>query len=195
MGREFELKFLTDNDTIAAIQKKYGEFTPISMETTYYDTPNGDLSARRITLRRRLENGLSVCTVKTPGDGHSRGEWDAEADTIRDAIPLLRAAGCTVDLETLTKAGISPICGARFIRLAKPLEAESCRVELALDQGCLMGGGKEIPLCEVEVELKSGDEAGAVAFARQLARDYGLQPEENSKFRRALVLAKGENHG
>ena len=68
-------------------------------------------------------------------------------------------------------------------------------MELALDQGCLMGGGKEIPLCEVEVELKSGDEAGAVAFARQLARDYGLQPEENSKFRRALALAKGENHG
>ena len=145
MGREFELKFSARPEQLAALREKFGDFCAISMETTYYDTPNGDLSARRITLRRRLENGLSVCTVKTPGDGHSRGEWDAEADTIRDAIPLLRAAGCTVDLETLTKAGISPICGARFIRLAKTLEAESCRVELALDQGCLMGGGKEIP--------------------------------------------------
>ena len=195
MGREFELKFRAMPEDLAKLRQRFGDFAAISMETTYYDTPAGDLAQGHITLRRRFENGLSVCTVKTPGDGHGRGEWDAEADTIQDAIPLLRRAGCGVDLDTLTKAGLLPICGARFTRLAKTLEAGNCRVELALDQGFLLGGGKEIPLCEVEVELKSGEETAAVAFARQLALEYGLEPEGKSKFRRALDLAKGENHG
>ena len=32
----------------------------------------------------------------------------------------------------------------------------------------------------------------AVAYARSLAEQYGLVPEENSKFRRALALSRGE---
>ena len=195
MGREFEMKFAAGPEQLDAIRQRFGDFCAISMETTYYDTPDGALSARRITLRRRLENGLSVCTVKTPGDGHGRGEWDAEAEKIEDAIPVLLEAGCTADLKALTKAGLVAICGARFTRLAKTLDLEGAQVELALDSGCLMGGGKEMPLCEVEVELKSGDEATAVAFANRLAREYGLRPEGASKFRRALALAKGEDHG
>lgn len=195
MGREFELKFGARPEQLAAIRAEFGDFCAISMETTYYDTPDGALSARRITLRRRLENGMSVCTVKTPGDGHGRGEWDAEAESIEDAIPRLLEAGCTADLKALTKAGLVAICGARFTRLARMLELEDAQVELALDSGCLMGAGKEMPLCEAEVELKSGDEATAVVFANRLAREYGLRPEGASKFRRALALAKGEDYG
>ena len=56
----------------------------------------------------------------------------------------------------------------------------------------MLGGGQEIPLCEVEVELKSGDPETAVAFATALAQRFGLEPEKKSKFRRALALAKGE---
>ena len=72
MGREFELKFRADAGTIALIREKYGSFTSISMETTYYDTPSGALSARHYTLRKRLENGESVCTLKTPAGDTAR---------------------------------------------------------------------------------------------------------------------------
>ena len=65
-------------------------------------------------------------------------------------------------------------------------------MELALDQGQLMGGGKSIPLCEVEVELKQGEPAALAAFAALLQSSYPLKPEKKSKFRRALSLAKGE---
>ena len=47
-------------------------------------------------------------------------------------------------------------------------------------------------LCEVEVELKSGSEAAAIALARELADNYGLKEENKSKFRRAMDLAQGE---
>ena len=66
MGREFELKYRADAAALAAIREEFGEFTSIAMETTYYDTPSGDLRRMRWTLRRRYENGISVCTVKTP---------------------------------------------------------------------------------------------------------------------------------
>ena len=57
MGREFELKFRATEAQQAAILEKYEGFRKIAMETTYYDTADRALSARRITLRQRKENG------------------------------------------------------------------------------------------------------------------------------------------
>ena len=74
----------------------------------------------------------------------------------------------------------------------KLLVMDGLTVELALDQGILLGGGKTVPLCEVEVELKSGTRQAADAFARYIAVRFGLVPESGSKFRRALALSKGE---
>ena len=65
-------------------------------------------------------------------------------------------------------------------------------VELAIDAGVLTGGGREIPLCEVEVELKSGSQDACDRYAEALATRFGLTPEPQSKFRRALALYKGE---
>ena len=192
MGREFELKYRATPAQQAAILKEYGDFTPITMETTYFDTLDGALSASRITLRRRFENGTSVCTVKTPADQHGRGEWETECDDIKAAIPILCKLGCPVDLTSLCEKGITPICGAKFTRLAKTLTLTHCTVELALDNGILTGGGKEISLCEVEVELKAGSEAAATDFARDFAARFGLPPEKKSKFKRALSLSRGD---
>ena len=61
-------------------------------------------------------------------------------------------------------------------------------MELALDEGALMGGGKTLPFAEIEVELKSGEEAAAIAFAETLARKFGLTPEPKSKAQRAMEL-------
>ena len=92
-------------------------------------------------------------------------------------------------MKELTKGGVRPLCGAKFTRLAKTLVLEACTVELALDRGYLTGGGKILPLGEVEVELKSGSEESATGFAEALAAQFGLTPEPRSKFARALHLA------
>ena len=191
MGREFELKYSATDDILKVVEKKYGGFTPISMETTYFDTPDGALAARHITLRRRMENGVSVCTVKTPLPDGSRGEWEILWQEPMTMAAALCDAGAPKELEALTGSGIIPVCGAKFTRLAKTVEAEGCQVEIALDRGILTGGGREEPLCELEVELKSGDETKAEEFARALAAEFGLRPENRSKFKRAQALAKG----
>ena len=189
MGREFELKFRSDADKIASIKEKYGDFNTISMETTYYDTPDRKLSERHCTLRRRMENETSVCTYKYPHKDGGRGEWEVEAASIEEGIIKLCDAGAGPELLYATVAGLVEVCGARFTRLAAPLEVPGATVELALDQGVLIGNGKELPFAEVEVELKEGTDEAAIAFAKALAEEFGLVPEGKSKFARAMALA------
>ena len=193
MSIEFELKYAATAAAQEAIAAAFpADYHAIAMETTYFDTPNGGLSARHITLRRRLENGLSVCTVKTPTPGLARGEWECECDDITEAIPTLCGLGAPRELLLLTADGVIPICGAKFTRRAAQISAEGAELELALDSGILLGGGREIPLCEVECELKSGSPEAVLAFGKALSARFGLSAESKSKFRRALALAKGE---
>ena len=193
MAIEFELKYSADAASQEAIFTAHsGQYHTYEMETTYFDTSDGKLSARHITLRRRMENGCSICTVKTPVSGYGRGEWECQCDDIHTAIGHLVKLGASRELLLLTAEGVVPVCGAKFTRRALELSYENAQLELALDRGVLLGGGKEIPLCEVEVELKSGEPEAAIAFAEDLARKFSLHPQKKSKFRRALALAKGE---
>lgn len=189
MGYEFELKFRATSAQQAAVRQALSDsWKVISMETTYYADPLRRLRALHYTLRRRLENGVSVCTLKTPmGDG-GRGEWEVEANTIEEAIPELCKLGAPELLLDLTADGVSPCCGARFTRQAALIQAGETALEIALDEGVLFGGGKEVPLGEIEVELKSGTREQAIAFASALAETYGLQIQPKSKISRALAL-------
>lgn len=194
MGIEFELKFRATPQVLQDLRQKIsGEEQAFRMETTYYDTPSGALSRRRYTLRRRMENQRSVCTLKTPAGGLGRNEFEVDAPSIADAIPELCKLSKLEELPALLKEGIVPVCGARFDRVAKTVTLGCCTVELALDRGILTGGGQEQPLCEVEVELKSGSRDEAYAYAMQLAAAFALVPETLSKFRRAQMLATGGN--
>ena len=191
MGREFELKFRADAETIALIREKYGIFTSISMETTYYDTFDLKLAMHRWTLRRRMENGVSVCTFKRPHKDGGRGEWEVECPNIMEGILALCKAGADEELLRVTAGGLMEVCGARFTRLAGIIELPGAQAELALDRGVLTGGGREVPLCEVEVEHKSGAEEETVAFARELAARFGLEPERRLSCSPSMPSARG----
>lgn len=192
MGIEFELKYkATPAQQEAVLAQFPGAVRTISMETTYYDTPDRYLSRQKITLRRRLENGVSVCTLKTPAGPLGRGEWECLCDDIQTAVPELCKLGAPELMLLLTIAKLEPTCGARFTRRALDIENEAFTAELALDNGVLLGGGREEPLCEVELELKSGDAGAMTAYADFLALRHGLSPEPHSKFRRAKALAEG----
>ena len=119
MGIEFELKFRIDGESMEALAAAMGEPHLLDMETTYYDTPDGALSRRRSTLRRRLESGKSVCTLKTPAGPSARNEWEVECDSIFSAIMQLCQAGAPWELMRCAAGGVQPICGAKFTRLAK----------------------------------------------------------------------------
>ncbi len=192
MGREFELKYRANAETQAAIRAAFPGFRQIAMETTYFDTPDGALSARKITLRLRKENAQTICTLKTPLPDGSRGEWECQATDILDGLSQLIANGAPAQIGRLAALGLAPVCGARFTRLATEVATADGTAELALDSGILLGGGREMALCEVEVELKTGSDEAVLALAQALVQRFGLVPENKSKFRRAMALAKGE---
>ncbi len=194
MGIEFELKFQATEGVLDAIRQEYpGQGKEYQMETTYYDTPSGSLSARHYTQRRRMENDLSVCTLKTPAGNLGRQELEVSCDSIENALDALCKMGAPQDFSQLTAEGLVAVCGAKFTRLAIPLTLPECTVELALDSGVLTGGGKTQPLCEVEVELKAGSREAVEQFALTLAIKHNLFVQSQSKFRRALALYKGDS--
>ena len=189
MAIEIELKFAAEESAFEGLLAESSEWTRYEMATTYYDTPDAKLGALRWTLRRRFENGVSVCTVKTPHKGGGRNEFELECDDINVAIPQLVEMGAPRELLLYTAEGVEEVCAARFTRMAGKITLPGAEAELALDKGELLGGGNVLPFVEVEVELKSGDLNAVAAYGEKLAKQFNLRPEPKSKYKRALTLA------
>ena len=184
MGRELEYKFRLTRAQYSRLAEEYAPLAETRMETAYFDTPDRALGTARKVLRQRLENGVSVVTLKTPLPDGSRGEWEAAAPTLAQGLALLKAQGAPVP----EPEGLTQICAARFTRLHRLLPIPGGFTELALDRGVLLGQREELPLLEAELELKSGSDEAIAAFAREFARRYGLEEEPKSKFARAKEL-------
>lgn len=192
MGKEFELKYQASPEVLEKILKKFCGFSPITMETHYYDTPSGELGARRWTLRRRIENGVSVCGLKTPGKDRVRGEWEVENSSMKNGILELCKLDVPEEFPVIAAGELVEVCAAAFTRLAKRYTYKDCTVEIALDQGFFLGNNKKRPFSELEIELKEGNIETAALFAQALAAEYHLSEGHLSKFERALALAGGK---
>ena len=199
MGIELEYKLAVPSPTLLeqilfdkeVAQVRQGDYRLLHMGTVYYDTKDRRLSTLRWTLRLRQENDILIATLKTPAEGRARGEWAVRAFNIRDAIPMLLEEGAPQELaDLLADAPLYPVCAAQFTRRAVDVAfADGTVCELCGDIGLLAGGGKEEELCEIEVELKSGEAETAEAFAGELMDRFNLQEEPRSKFARASALA------
>lgn len=202
MGKEIELKFRIDSAAQMEEVRKYPAFSAmavskeelIRMETTYYDTPDGAVSERKWTLRQRMENGVCVTCLKTPGaeerdPASARGEWETEETDLPKAIAKLIADGAPAELAKLTANGTVVNCRASFVRRALLLRlTDGSTCELACDAGELSGGEHCRNFLEIELELKSGAPTQMLALGQHLQERYGLQTEHLSKFARANRL-------
>ena len=90
---EIELKFLCEPADIVAVlaAAPSGETQERLLVSTYYDTPQGDLRAKRISLRIREGGGKRVQTLKR-GDGFAREEYEQalEGDGLDLEVPVLK---------------------------------------------------------------------------------------------------------
>ena len=189
MGRDFELKFAATPEGFAAVKAMYTGYQKAAMESTYYDTVDRKILEMGGMLRKRIENGLAFCTLKTPGDVGSRCELEVQTNSVFVAIPELCKLGAPEWLLQFNNDNLIPASGARYQRLAKMIDTADGSVELALDEGVFILGDKEIPFWEIEVELKEGADSVARDFAEALAEEFSLTEEPESKFARAMTLA------
>lgn len=191
MALEYELKYTADEEILSSIANVLPPATQeLRMHTVYFDTPAEDLAARRYTLRLRKENDKSIATLKTPAKGKGREEYEVEAADMEAAVPALCKLGAPAEIADLAAKGLEAVCEAKFHRTTWDLFIGDAYIELALDKGVLLGGGKEEAFCEVEVELKEGDKEIVDAFGADLANACGLKEQPRGKYQRAKALAK-----
>ena len=171
----------------------------IAMHATYYDTVDGDVLALRGGLRRREENGLSVCSLKLEvevSDGKAtREEYEVACDDIRQALELLPEAGAPRDVcEMLAGKELKVNCETGFDRRAFSLAvgaqgaADAFEAELAFDEGVLRRDGREQEFREMELEHKDGSLDAFDAFALDIQDTAHLTPQPLSKLARAMSV-------
>lgn len=198
MGREFEIKLeVSDLHLLDCIlcdrriaEKMAAPYRYVKMQTTYFDTDDGFLAARRWMIRVRKEGERSVVTMKTAAEGHSRGEWEVEGEYLHESIEKLVPLGAPEALKEISAEALLPVCGAKFTRILADLTfSDGSTCELAGDIGDLIGAGKYEPICELELELKRGAPDAMMALANELSDFYGIKEQPKSKFARARALA------
>ena len=158
---------------------------------TYYDTPALDLNARRIALRFRKKGWQWLLTVKSAatvsGGLALRNEWETPAspgqfDFSHVDAPEFKAA---LD-EALPR--LQAIFTTDFRRTTWRVPFGKSLIELALDRGKIESGGRATPICEIELELISGDVADIFAITHQLQETLDLRPAVASKAERGYAL-------
>ena len=205
MGMEREIKLALAADQIDAATRWFVARTgtagrPIALANIYFDTPALTLARSKSALRLRHTPDGWLQTFKTAGNAsagmHSRHEWEMpvageklEIDALLHACdePTVAAAlrGAAPDLMELFRTN--------FTRTLWQVAHNGATVEAAIDQGDVIakvdGETRRAPILEVELELKSGDEAALHALADELrAKVPGLAPDDVSKAQRGYRL-------
>lgn len=165
----------------------------VELAANYFDTEDGALRREKIAYRVRAENGRWVAALKGGGssDGglHRRAEWNVPAAS---GSPDLRVFACTgADLSALhgvSRQSLEAVVRTEFRREAVTIALGQSRVEAALDAGRILAGGKEAPILELELELKTGCAAELLHLGAVLAKRYPLIVERRSKYLRGLML-------
>ena len=205
MGIEREIKLALPAQQVSTATRWFVARTgsagqPVALANIYFDTPDLTLARSKSALRLRHTPDGWLQTFKTAGTAssgmHSRHEWEMpvsgealELDALLQACdePTVAAAlrGAAPDLIELFRTN--------FTRTLWQLASNGATIEAAIDQGDVLanvnGESRQAPILEVELELKSGDEAALHALADELRRNVpGLTPDDISKAQRGYRL-------
>ncbi|SAL54025.1 adenylate cyclase [Caballeronia sordidicola] len=212
--REIKLALPTSNhDEIAKdLTKRTGqEGQKIHLTNVYFDTANRALAKAKSALRLRGAPGQWLQTYKTAGESadgmHSRHEWEMPvAGEALEVDKLLEHCDDEHARNALRNAApeLTALFRTDFDRVIWNVEIDGARIEAVLDLGEVItdinGARRTTPISELELELKSGEEAGLTNLAAQMRGAFlYLQPENASKAQRGYELcnpkAEGSNGG
>ena len=197
--REYELKFRLepgDAGRLAAhpiLAAAMPERNVSAIVSTYFDTPDGALQARRLSLRVRRAADGTIHTLKRAGGSFvDRDEWERADPAGTPAVTWLRE---TPAGAIFRKTRIARTLGPRFTvavtRTRILIRGKDSLIEGALDQGTIRTATRTLPVDEFELELKRGRPEAVRALARSLATALPLTLSLASKAERGSGLAEG----
>ena len=216
---EIELKLLlpgADADAIETHLKQWPTLarrrsTQVWLSNIYYDTPDQSLRRQRHALRMRRISGQAdggsgeladmggtwVQTFKSAGVSQGglsqRGEWESqERSSQLNPVPLRATPWAALDPDGHLFETLQPCFETRCRRTLWTLRRyRGASIELALDVGEIVAGGRTQPLLELELELKSGPREALFHLAHALAQGVAVLPCDASKAERGYQLAQG----
>lgn len=209
MNEEIELKLdlspgAADAFPHMALLPEQSEST--NLHATYFDTPGRLLNKLGYTLRVRKAGKKRVQTVKadnaSQGSGlFARAEWEMPVASDRPVIdsrtPLAAILGDAAEL-------LKPAFEVEVERRTWIVKDGASEIELVLDRGWVRAGERQAPICEAELEIKSGDVLELFSVARGIEaavparlgvvakseRGYGLLTSAPSCFKAEPVRLK-----
>lgn len=190
-GREIEVKFRTDIAGLAAAFSSPllgcdANVPSRSLRSIYFDTPAADFRKNDMILRiRETGNDKPVLCFKAAAaaaDGpFSRTEVEVASPDLKPNFKLfdedLSAALGKIAGDQPLKAMFETVIQRR----TTVVNYGRSSIEVAFDDGHIVSGATRLPLTEVELELKTGDETDLYDLAIKLARDLPLRLDFVSK--------------
>ena len=202
---EVELKLAGDPKTLEKLWetrfKSAGPGETKDLESTYYDTADGRLRRRGLTLRVRKDGRRYIQTVKAAGSDTAgimtRGEWSSPVATAKPDLRKITDQEIRERIGLILPAELAPVFMTRVTRRIKKVRTSGRRlpkavVEVALDSGEVVANGTRQAISELELELVEGAPQALYDLALEAMGDAPMQIQTDSKARRGFALAHGE---
>ncbi|PKQ82160.1 adenylate cyclase [Aeromonas sobria] len=199
MQIEIEIKFFVACDIQAGLSNllnslEIKESSQQQLGNVYFDTPTLALRQLDMGLRIRRCDSFAEQTIKCRGQIvgglHARPEYNAP---VSGDLPTLSTFPDEIWPTLPERDSIQQQLVAQFrtdfLRRHWLIAFEGAEIELAWDQGEIVGNQGSTTINELELELKSGDTAALFALAQHLAKLGGLRLGAQSKAQRGYRLA------
>lgn len=216
MSAEIELKLALDPAALPRLARlarvpviaaaRTGRAKTARVVSTYFDNADGRLAQDGIALRLRRDGSRWLQTIKGPplsgaGAGlHARDEYEHRLAGPRLDTKHLATTPWHRLLGKLTTRGeLVAQFTTDFMRRTLPLVfPEGTRALLAVDVGeirAVRKSARRVPVCELEIEIASGNILRAFDVALALVDDWPVAVATANKAERGYALARGKPDG
>lgn len=200
MTIEIELKYLVVNDQVIDkvthfLNKQNYPFSTneVDLVNAYFDTQNLAFRKNDFGLRVRTKNGQSEQTIKTAGQVigglHKRPEYNVDITDNKPNLSLfpndIWPQGTDV---TQWQNDLIVLFSTNFTRYTWLVNYQDSVIEMAFDRGNVSSSDQKISLCELELELISGNEQAIFSLAGELMAVLLMRPGTQSKAARGYQL-------
>jgi len=164
--------------------------------TAYYDTPDLYLQKHQMALRLRHIGKNWIQSIKGGGDAalglHQRHEWESTVPAGQPDFTQITDPSLIRLLDDAESHGqLSALFTTDFKRSTRMLRlVDGSEIEFSLDQGVIRTPADSTQeICEIELELKSGNVQGLYQFALDILPAIPFRLENASKAERGYRLA------